>query len=141
MLFGDPQPRDIAEVEYIAHDVVEQIISEHAHDAAFGVTLGDIVFDDLSVMEPLNQAIALIGIPWYNVIGNHDLNLDAKDDSLSDETFERIYGPSYYSFDFGPAHFMVLDDVVWHRRRRGARLTFTADSESVSWSSSAAIWS
>lgn len=114
ILFGDPQPRDLKEVEYIAHDVIEQIVAEQAHGAAFGVTLGDIVFDDLSAMEPLNQAIALIGIPWYNVIGNHDLNLEAKSDDTSDETFERIYGPSYYSFDHGPAHFLVLDNVVWH---------------------------
>jgi hypothetical protein len=121
ILFGDPQPRDIAEVEYIAHDVIEQIIAEEAHDASFGVTLGDIVFDDLSVMEPLNQAIALIGIPWYNVIGNHDLNLDAKNDQQSDETFERIYGPSYYSFDHGPAHFLVLDDVLWVGAHDGQR--------------------
>ncbi len=113
ILFGDPQPRNITEVEYIAHDVIEQIVAEEAHGAAFGVTLGDIVFDDLSIMEPLNQAIALIGIPWYNVIGNHDLNLDAADDEGSDETFERIYGPSYYSFDYGPTHFLVLDNVTW----------------------------
>ncbi len=113
ILFGDPQPRNVTEVEYIAHDVVEQIIAEEAHGAAFGVTLGDIAFDNLSTMEPLNQAIALIGIPWYNVIGNHDLNLEAKDDDGSDETFERIYGPSYYSFDHGPAHFMVLDNIEW----------------------------
>lgn len=114
IMFGDPQPRNVQEVEFMAHDVIEQIIAENAHDAAFGVTLGDIVFDDLSVMQPHNQAIALIGIPWYNVIGNHDLNFEAKDDSQSDETFERVYGPSYYSFDHGPTHFLVLDDVLWH---------------------------
>ncbi|MEM8671908.1 MAG: calcineurin-like phosphoesterase family protein [Planctomycetota bacterium] len=113
ILFGDPQPRNIKEVEYIAHDVVEQIIAADAHDASFGVTLGDIVFDDLAMMSPLNQAIALIGIPWYNVIGNHDLNVEAKEDDQSDETFERFYGPSYYSFDYGPTHFIVLDNVVW----------------------------
>ena len=114
IMFGDPQPKNVAEVEYMSHDVIEQIIAEQAHGAAFGVTLGDIVFDDLSVMEPHNQAVALIGIPWYNVIGNHDLNQDAKTDQQSDETFERIYGPAYYSFDYGPTHFMVLDDVQWH---------------------------
>lgn len=119
ILFGDPQPRNVAEVEYMTHDVIEQIIAEEAHGASFGVTLGDIVFDDLSVMGPHNQAVALIGIPWYNVIGNHDLNLDGKDDSESDETFERIYGPAYYSFDHGPAHFMVLDNVEWHPAREG----------------------
>jgi hypothetical protein len=126
LFFGDTQPRDIKEVEYIAHDVVEQVIAENAHDASFGVTLGDIVFDDLSVMKPLNQAIALIGIPWYNVIGNHDMNYDSPDDEQSDETFESIYGPAYYSFDHGTVHFMVVDDVVWHGPKDGEKGKYTA---------------
>jgi len=117
IMFGDTQPRDLKEVDYIAHDVVEQIVRENAHDAAFGVTLGDIAFDNLDTMEPLNRTIALIGIPWYNVIGNHDLNYDSEDDEHSDETFERIYGPNYYSFDYGRVHFMVLDDVRWLREK------------------------
>lgn len=113
LMFGDPQPRDLREVEFIAHDVIEQIVQENAHDASFGVTLGDIAFNDLDTFGPLNQAIALIGIPWYNVIGNHDLNFEALDDQHSDETFERVYGPNYYSFDYGSTHFLVLDDVTW----------------------------
>ncbi|QDV65557.1 calcineurin-like phosphoesterase C-terminal domain-containing protein [Crateriforma conspicua] len=121
LLFGDTQPRNIKEVEYMAHDVIEQIIAEDGHGASFGVTLGDIVFDDLSVMPPLNQAIALIGIPWYNVIGNHDINYDAPNDRLSDETFESHYGPNYYSFDHGPTHFLVLDDVTWVAKHDGQR--------------------
>lgn len=121
LMFGDPQPRNVKEVEYIAHDIVEQVIAEEAHNASFGVTLGDIVFDDLSVMKPFNEAIALIGIPWYNVIGNHDINYDATDDATSDETFESHYGPAYYSFDHGPVHFMVLDDVMWTVDEPGKR--------------------
>ena len=124
ILFGDPQPRNLTEVEYVAHDVVEQVVREGAHGASFGVTLGDIAFDDLSVMEPQNQTIALIGIPWYNVIGNHDLNREARHDEQSDETFERIYGPAYYSFDFGPTHFLVLDDVVWVGAHDGQKARF-----------------
>jgi hypothetical protein len=121
LIFGDTQPRNVAEVEYMAHDIIAQVIDNNAHDASFGVTLGDIVFDDLDVMEPHNQAIAMIGIPWYNVIGNHDLNYDAKDDQHSDETFERVYGPNYYSFDHGPTHFMVLDDVTWVGAKDGQK--------------------
>lgn len=113
ILFGDTQPRNVSEVEYMTHDIIEQLISQKAHDASFGVTLGDIVFDDLSVMQPHNQAVALVGIPWYNVIGNHDINYDAPNDELSDETYESHYGPNYYSFDHGPTHFLVLDDVTW----------------------------
>jgi len=110
ILFGDTQPRDVKEVEYIAHDVVEELIG---FDAAFGITLGDVVFNDLSVFEPMNAAIGKIGVPWYNVHGNHDTNQDTTDDVYSDETFERIYGPSHYAFNYGDVHVINLDSVLW----------------------------
>lgn len=110
LMFGDPQPRNQQEVDWLTHDVVEEVIGT---DASFGVTLGDIVFDDLDVMDGINKSIALIGIPWYNVVGNHDINYDAKEHKYSDETFERVYGPSTYSFDYGPVHFLVVDNVEW----------------------------
>ena len=121
VLFGDPQPRNQTEVDYIAHDVVEELIGT---EASFGVTLGDIVFDDLSIFGPLNRTIALIGIPWYNVVGNHDINLDARQDKESDETFERFYGPAYYSFDHGPVHFLVLDDIEWYLKQSDGKGTY-----------------
>ncbi|AMV37681.1 calcineurin-like phosphoesterase C-terminal domain-containing protein [Planctomyces sp. SH-PL62] len=113
LLFGDTQPRDVKEVEYITHDVIEPLISAKSHGAVLGMTLGDVVFNDLSVFEPLKKSIALLGLPWYNVLGNHDMNFDAVDDRYSDETWEHYFGPPYYSFDHGPVHFVVLDDVVW----------------------------
>ena len=90
IFFGDPQPRNQKEIDYIANDVVAELAGT---DAKFGVTLGDIMFDNLDLFGSLNGSIALIGIPWFNVIGNHDLNFEAKVDHLSDETFERVYGP------------------------------------------------
>jgi hypothetical protein len=111
ILFGDPQPRNQKEIDYIAHDVIEELVGT---DASFGVTLGDILFDDLSLFEAQARSIALLGIPWYNVVGNHDINYDAPNDSISDETFERHFGPAYYSFDHGPVHFIVLDDIEWY---------------------------
>ena len=110
LLFGDPQPRNNTEVDYITQDVVAELIGDKS---SFGVTLGDIAFDNLETFETLNQSIAMIGIPWYNVIGNHDLNLDAKTRKNINETFEATYGPSYYSFDYGQVHFVVLDNIDW----------------------------
>ncbi len=110
VFFGDPQPRNQTELDYIAHDVIEELIGT---EARFGVTLGDILFDDLALFDSFNATVGLIGVPWYNVIGNHDLNLDAPNDRFSDETFHRYYGPNYYSFDFGKVHFIVLDNVEW----------------------------
>ena len=122
IFFGDPQPRDIREVTYIGHDVVEELIGTQAK---FGVTLGDIVFDDLGMFEPLNATIALVEIPWFNVIGNHDMNMDASNDEDADETFTRIYGPNYYAFDYGPVHFIALDDVIWGGKTPEGSGTYT----------------
>jgi hypothetical protein len=120
ILFGDPQPSSQDEVDYIAHDVIAELIGT---DAKFGVTLGDIMFDKLELFEPSNANIALIGIPWYNVIGNHDMNTDSDTDKDSDETFTRHFGPNYYSFDYGPVHFVVLDDVEWaHKNQKGQKI-------------------
>ena len=120
LLFGDPQPRNQQEVDYVAHDVVAQLIG-NKEDATFGVSLGDLAFDNLATFETLNQAIALIGIPWHNVIGNHDLNLDARSRKNVNETFEATYGPTYYSFDYGEVHFVVLDNIDWqtYQLRKG----------------------
>jgi len=112
LFFGDPQPRDQKEIDYIAHDVVEDLVGS---DAAFGVTLGDILFDDLSLFDSFNRTLGKIGIPWYNVIGNHDINYASENDELSDETYERVYGPAYYAFDYGSVHFIVVDDIHWMR--------------------------
>ena len=110
VLFGDPQPRNMTEVDYVAQDVVSELIgSNHA----FGVSLGDLAWDDLETLEPLNQVVGLIGIPWHNLIGNHDLNLDGNVRDEINETFESIYGPTYYSFDHGNVHFVVLDNIDW----------------------------
>lgn len=108
VLFGDPQPYSQEQIDFIAHDIVEELIDI---DAAFGVTLGDIVGDHLDFFDPLNRTIAHIGIPWVNVIGNHDIDFDVPNDKQSDDTFTRVYGPAYYSFDYGPVHFLVLDNV------------------------------
>lgn len=110
VVFGDPQPYSITEVDYIAEDIVDELIGQK--DLEFGMTMGDIVGDDLDLFNPLNDVVAQVGIPWYNVIGNHDMNFDAIDDMRSDETYEKIYGPSTYAFVYGDVHFIVIDDVI-----------------------------
>ncbi len=121
VLFADPKPRSQTEVDYVTHDIVEDLVGT---DASFGVTLGDITFDGLELFESQNAAIALLGIPWYNIIGNHDVNREAETDELSDETFERVYGPSYYSFDYGRVHFLALDNISWYQDKENNRPSY-----------------
>ena len=108
ILFTDPQPESQAEVDFIRDDVVNGLIGAQA---AFGMTTGDIMFDDLSLYPRLNRIIGQIGLPWYNIGGNHDLNFEAPSAKYSRETFKRIYGPNYYAFEYGGVLFLMLDNV------------------------------
>jgi hypothetical protein len=112
VIFGDPQVSKPEELNYLAHDAVEEVAGIKA---AFGISLGDIVSNNLEDFASVNEIISLIGLPWYNVPGNHDINFYAQGDEHSLETFSRIYGPAYYSFDYGPVHFLVLDSIVAYK--------------------------
>jgi len=110
LLFGDTQPYTQEQIDFLAHDVIEEVIGI---DVAFGISLGDLVGDDLALFEPLNRTLGLVGIPWWYVLGNHDIDYRARSDEDADDAFERVYGPPTYAFDYGSAHFIVLDDVLY----------------------------
>ena len=117
LVFGDPQPYSMEDIDFLAEDIVRELTG--STDLAFGMTMGDIVGDSLNYFPAMNQTVAQVGIPWYNVIGNHDHNYQAPNDKLADETFERMYGPATYAFEYGPAHFIVLDDII-HESKVGS---------------------
>jgi C terminal of Calcineurin-like phosphoesterase/N terminal of Calcineurin-like phosphoesterase/Calcineurin-like phosphoesterase len=111
-VFGDPQPSSLEQAEYYKQTIAEEAADI---DAVFGVSLGDIVGDKLNLLDEVNAATALIGLPWYYVAGNHDRNYSAANDAGSLETFKSIYGPADYSFNYGKVHFVVLDSIIAYR--------------------------
>lgn len=111
LIFGDPQPYNLKEVDYFARGIVAEV--EGIKNVPFGLSMGDLVGNNLDLFNPYIQAVKKAGIPWYNLLGNHDLNFDATADNLADETFEAHFGPSDYAFNYGKVHFIVLDDVLY----------------------------
>jgi C terminal of Calcineurin-like phosphoesterase/N terminal of Calcineurin-like phosphoesterase len=108
VMLADPQPETEAEVDFIREDLIQAL----AHtDAKFGLTAGDVMFDDLSLYPRLNAIVGTVGLTWWNIGGNHDLNFEAPNRKYSRETFRRIYGPNYYAFFYGPTLFLMLDNV------------------------------
>ena len=108
LFFGDTQASSPNEVNYINHDVVEELIGT---DHQFGITLGDIVGHDLDLFDGISKGIAQIGIPWYYIFGNHDNNRDAKNNETRDETFEKYFGPSTYAFEYSQVAFVGFNTV------------------------------
>jgi len=111
LIFGDPQPYTKQEMEFFSKGVVDEVAG--IKNIGFGLSLGDLVGDDLSLHSPYIDAVQRVGIPWFNVMGNHDMNYEATADSLSDETFEANFGPANYSFNYGKVHFIILDDILY----------------------------
>lgn len=78
-----------------------------------GIGCGDLVWDNFSLFPDYQRAIAHSGIPFFNVIGNHDMDLTARTDEGSSVTFRDHFGPTYYSYNRGKIHYVVLDDVFF----------------------------
>jgi hypothetical protein len=110
LFFGDTQARGMKEANYVFHDVVDELIGS---EAAFGVSLGDIVADDPEMMDDVAAGIAQIGIPWYNIFGNHDNDRNVKTNEERDDTFEKFFGPSTYAFEYGEVVFIGLNDIYF----------------------------
>ncbi len=110
---GDTQVLKPVEITYLSHDIIEELVGT---DASFCVALGDVAFNDMTLYEPLLPVMGRMGIPAYYVKGNHDTNYDAAPfQKYIDETFERTFGPPYYSFDYGPVHFIALSNPNFSR--------------------------
>jgi Icc protein len=110
------------------HKAVETMKAT-APEAQFALCGGDLVYDAnavpleraASLFDTYKQQSALLGIPTYHALGNHDIfGLDlvksgAKQTDLEwgKALFQQKTGQKelYYSFDHGGWHFIVLDTV------------------------------
>lgn len=128
LVFGDPQPRSATEAGYYERGIIEAVMARHASPSAaanaqpaylprnagdLGLTLGDVVHDDLSLYPRMNHATARLGLPWLHVAGNHDLDFDASRDEDSLLSFRNAYGPDTFAWEEHEASFVLLDNVVY----------------------------
>lgn len=112
LVFGDPQAYTPEQIQHFDRGVVSELTGKTAN-FRFGISLGDLVGDNPTLFGAYNTVIRKLDLPWFQVMGNHDMNYDVKADSLSDESFEAMYGPNNYAFTQGKVHFMVLDDILY----------------------------
>ena len=111
LVFTDPQTATLRDIGYYEQSIVKPLAGRTK--ARLGTTLGDIVNDDLSLYPAINQVTTQMGVPWFHVPGNHDLDFDAATDAHSLDSWRAVYGPDTYAVEEGGASFLFLDDVVY----------------------------
>lgn len=114
IIWADPQVKTKKDVQQMMETSVPdtlEVVKGMGKTPVHGIGVGDLVWDNLALFPAYDEAIAKIGIPFFQCLGNHDMDYRMGDDDTSDRSFQAHYGPTYYSFNRGKAHYVVLDDV------------------------------
>lgn len=113
VVMGDTQPYSNTEIGYVRDSIVHDLVSQDLSDAQCMILVGDVMGDDLDLLPRFMDMMSTVGLRQYYVHGNHDFDFDATSDADSADSWRRLYGPAYYSYDIGQVHFVVLDNVVY----------------------------
>lgn len=110
IITGDTQPYTDEQIDFLRDSLVTDVRNHH-RQALFCLSMGDNVGDVLSLYPRYFATMGQLGMPVYYVPGNHDLDYDVSNSEDSFDTFKSYAGPTYYSFNVGQVHFVVLCDV------------------------------
>lgn len=110
--FADTQARFDLGQDMLREDLINPLI-DNPYDVEFGLTVGDVVYDNLAIYDRHKAMMGLMDIPQWYLPGNHDLNFASPNAYFANETYKRHFGPTYYSFDHGNAHFVALNNVEY----------------------------
>lgn len=75
-------------------------------------------------------------IPVFNCMGNHDGDMYLTDDWQYGRDFREHFGPTYYSFNMGKVHYVVLDNVITHNDgsgMSGRHYNFGHSADQLAW--------
>ncbi len=115
IIWADPQVKNDKDVKRMmgesVPDVQRYVQTAAAGTLIHGITVGDIVWDAQQYFPAYDKAVQQMGIPFFQCLGNHDMDYNKGGDEASDDTFQQTYGPTYYSFNRGQAHYVVMDNV------------------------------
>ena len=117
ILWADPQVLDMEEfpqLEEVVKDVNKTIASIPSETYIHAVSAGDNVFDRLNFFDKYKEVISQIKIPFYQVIGNHDMDYNNRSNELSANSFTAAFGPTHFSFNVGKVHYIVLKNVFYY---------------------------
>lgn len=117
ILWADPQVLELSEfdqLEEVVADVNKTIASFPQDIPVHAICAGDNVFDQLTFFDKYKQVISQIKVPFYHVIGNHDMDYNNRSNELSAKSYSAAFGPTHFSYNVGKIHYVVLKDVFYY---------------------------
>ncbi len=99
---------------------VNAVINEYSGAGAkvYGLALGDMSWDaywyenNFGLVEYVAE-MKKVNCAMFHVIGNHDNDPYVQGDRASEDKYREVIGPTYYSFNLGEVHYVVLDNIEY----------------------------
>jgi len=123
LVFGDPQVLNAYDLWRFQNETLEDVkkltASYPAGTEFIGITVGDVVWDAYDYFDDQKALYETLDFPNFMTIGNHDHvsgtkgSTEAEIDSAASVKFESYFGPTYYSFNRGAVHYVILDNVFY----------------------------
>lgn len=117
ILWADPQVLDMSEfdqLQEVIDDVNKTIVTFPKDEPVHAISAGDNVFDRLQFFDKYKQMISQVKVPFYQLIGNHDMDYNNRSNELSDVSFKAAFGPTHFAFNRGRIHYVILKDVFYY---------------------------
>ena len=133
LMMADPQTENAYEVERFHNETVpdiRQLVRDLGDERPlFGIGGGDLMFDNLELFPEYEKAVQKMNIPFFQLIGNHDILFDVPSTQDSYRVFKEFFGPTHYSFNVGDIHYVILNNIFWY----GAGYVGYLDRDQLDW--------
>lgn len=139
VMVGDPQMRGLGHDgsgerfrDVVLPDIVA--LADTVKAPVYSINLGDLVYNWMSGYDDYVDIISGSRVAMFNVIGNHDYDQNTMwKTPLGTQYYETYISPTYYSFNIGRIHYVVLSDIMYNRTDPTARYDYGIDDDQMKW--------
>lgn len=120
---SDPQVLNEAEMNRWRNETVNdlRLVTDSLRKTreVVGMTLGDLVFDNMPLYKDYELSCQNLGLTMFQTIGNHDFDKKYQDlhnmrigsPFYGEHFYHRYFGPTDYSFNIGKVHVITMKNI------------------------------